>query len=372
MNILKIAIPTLCLLFASCTPKVEPEASLNEAFADKFLIGTAVNVKQTSGRDSLGAEVIKKHFGSIVAENCMKSMYLQPIEGEFYFDEADRFVAFGEQNNKHIVGHTLIWHSQAPQWFFVDDKGQDVSREVLIERMKNHITTVVTRYKGAIKGWDVLNEAFLEDGTMRNSKFREIIGDDYIKLAFQFAHEADPDAELYYNDYNEWYPGKRDAVVNMVKSLKEEGIRIDGVGMQGHMGMQEPTIADYETAIEAYTSAGVKVMITEWDISPLPSPRKEGANITDTVQYRKDLNPYTESLAKDVELEWAKRYKDFFALFLKHQDNIDRVTLWGVSDLTSWKNDFPVKGRTDYPLLFDRSYKAKPVVQEIIELTKTK
>lgn len=370
MNLFKIVLPALGLLLAtSCTPKAEPEKNLKEAFNDNFYIGAALNLNQIYEKDSLAVRVVKLHYNSIVAENCMKSEEIQPTEGEFFFDHADRFVAFGEKNNMHMIGHTLIWHSQAPDWFFVDDNGKDVSREVLVERMRTHISTVVKRYKGAIKGWDVLNEAILDDGSLRNSKFLQIIGEDYIKLAFQFAHEADPEAELYYNDYNEWHAGKRDAIVGMVKSLKDEGIRIDGVGMQAHMGLEYPTVEEYEAAIEAYHGAGVNVMITEWDISALPMPsKKTSANITDTIAYKKEINPYTEGLPENIQTQWETRYLDFIELFLKHQDKITRVTTWGVSDKDSWKNDFPVVGRTDYPLLFDRSCEAKPVVSKMIKL----
>lgn len=367
------ALPVLCFLLLGCSKKKEESVVLKDAFKDAFLIGTAVTANQLLGADSLGLNVIKENFNSIVAENCMKSEETQPEEGKFYFDLADRFVAFGEQNNMYTIGHTLVWHSQAPEWFFVDEKGNDVSREVLIERMRTHINTVVKRYKGSIKGWDVVNEAILDDGSFRNSKFLQIIGDDYISLAFQFAHEADPDAELYYNDYNEWHVGKRDAIIDLVKSLKEKGLRIDAVGMQGHMGMDYPTLEEYEETIEAYHKAGVKVMITEWDISALPlASRTVGANISDTVAYKKEINPYVEGLPESVQSEWEKRYIDFFKLFLEHQDKISRVTLWGVSDAVSWKNNYPVTGRTDYPLLFDRQYKPKPVVDSIINLIKNK
>ena len=359
------------LFLCGCTQPQEEKITLKDAFKDSFYIGAAMSNAQLKGQDALGVDVIENNLSSIVAENCMKSGQIQPLEGKFSFDLADQFVAFGEQNNLHMVGHALLWHSQAPRWFFVDEEGNDVSREVLIERMRTHINTVVKRYKGAIKGWDVLNEAILDDGTLRNSKFLQIIGEDYIPLAFQFAHEADPGAELYYNDYNEWHVGKRETIVKLVNSLKEKGIRIDGIGMQGHMGMEYPSVKEYEEAIEAYAAAGVKVMITEWDISALPmASRNITSNISDTVAYKKEINPYTDGLPADVLSSWEKRYLDFFKLFIKHQEKISRVTLWGVSDAGSWKNDFPVVGRTDYPLLFDRNYKEKPVVQEIIKLIK--
>lgn len=346
--------------------------TLKSAFKDTFYIGTAMSLPQIYGKDQKSAEIVKKQFSSIVAENCTKSMFLQPEEGQFFFDDADKFVAFGEKSNMFIIGHTLIWHSQLPQWFFIGKDGKDVSPEVLKQRMKNHIHTVVSRYKGRVKGWDVVNEAIMEDGSYRKSKFYEILGEEFIPLAFQYAHEADPDAELYYNDYNEWYPGKVAAVTKMVKDMKASGIRIDGVGMQTHVGMDTPSLEEYEKAISAYAQSGVKVNITEMDISALPSPWGTSANVADTVNYKKEMNPYTKGLPADVEARWDERYLDFFRVFLKHKNEIRRVTLWGVTDNQSWKNDFPVKGRTDYPLLFDRNYKAKPVVGKIIQLTKQK
>jgi len=347
------------------------EESLKDAYKDKFFIGTAMNLNQIYEKDTATVRIIKDQFSAIVAENCMKSMYMQPKEREFFFNDADKFVEFGEKNNMFITGHTLIWHSQAPSWFFVDEKGKNVSAEVLKERMKTHITTIVSRYKGLIKGWDVVNEAIMEDGSYRKSKFYEILGEEFIPLAFQYAHEADPEAELYYNDYNEWYKGKRETVLKMIQSFKERGIRIDGIGLQGHLGMDIPDLDDYEATIVGYNEAGMKVMITELDLSPLPSRKgNTSANVSDTIAYQKQMNPYTDGLPQEVEIKWNNRYLAFFKLFNKHQDKISRVTLWGVTDTDSWKNDFPIKGRTDYPLLFDRQNKAKSVVNKIIEQTK--
>ena len=343
--------------------------TLKDALKGKFYIGAALNTRQIWEKDTANVAIIERHFNSIVAENVMKSMYLQPKEGEFFFDDADKFVEFGEQNGMWIVGHCLIWHSQLPRWFCVDENGENVSAEVLKARMKSHISTVVGRYKGRIHGWDVVNEAILEDGSYRQSKFYEILGEEFIPLAFQFAHEADPNAELYYNDYNEWYPGRVETVVRLIKTLKERGIRIDAIGMQGHLGMGGPSIADYEAAILAYSSAGVKVMITELDLSILPWPRPGiGAEISTNIEYQKEFNPYTEGVPEEAMQAWTNRMLDLFSLFLKHQDKISRVTMWGVSDGGSWKNNFPVRGRTDYPLLFDRNHQAKPVVDEIIKL----
>src|SRR5690606_29617538 len=349
----------------------EPLAVLKDAYADKFYMGTALNLDQIRGSNPTAIEIVRKHFNSVVAENCMKSMFLQPREGEFYFEDADRFVKFAEENDMHIVGHTLIWHSQAPKWFFTDKKGNDVSREVLIERMRDHIQTVVTRYKGRIHGWDVVNEAILDNGEYRKSKFYEIIGEDFIPLAFQFAREADPEAELYYNDYSTAIPAKRDGIVKMVKKMLDSGIKIDGLGMQEHHGLEHASIEDVEGTIEAFATLGTKVMVTEMDISVLPHARSHvGAELSDTSAYKKSLDPYREGLSADTMEKLGKRYVDFFTLYAKHQDKITRVTLWGVGDGDSWKNDWPIHGRTDYPLLFDRAYQPKPFFADILEIVK--
>lgn len=370
MRVKHIASALLIAAFAAaCSNQktaVTEELSLKDVVGDKFLVGVALNVNQSSGIDTSSVKLVKQHFNSIVAENCMKCEVIHPEENRYDFTQADQFVDFGEKNGMAIIGHCLIWHSQLAPWFCVDEKGNNVSPEVLKQRMKDHITTIVTRYKGRIKGWDVVNEAILEDGSYRQSKFYEILGEEFIPLAFQYAHEADPNAELYYNDYAMNMPGKRDGVVKLVKKLKERGLRIDAVGMQGHMGMDYPDINEFEQSIVAYAGAGVKVMVTEWDMSALPTA-KQSANISDTVAFQKSLNPYPEALPDSVSKAWNKRMKQFFDLFEKHADVITRVTAWGVSDGDSWKNDFPVKGRRDYPLLFDRSYQPKPFVEEILK-----
>lgn len=357
-----------CILAAACAGGTTQtkEIGLKDVVGNKFLVGAALNVRQSSGADTSSLKIVKRHFNSIVAENCMKSEEIQPREGEFFFDEADKFVNFGIENNMSIIGHCLIWHSQCPDWFFTDDKGNNVSPEILRQRMKTHISTVVGRYKGKIKGWDVVNEAIVEDGSYRKSKFYEILGEEFIPLAFQYAHEVDPDAELYYNDYGMNVKGRREGVVKLIRSLKEKGLRIDAVGMQGHMGMDYPDIKEFEESMLAFAAEGVKVMITEWDMSALPTAR-QSANISDTVAFRKSLNPYPDALPDSVNTAWNKRMDEFFTLFEKHSDIVTRVTAWGVSDGDSWKNDFPVRGRKDYPLLFDRNYQPKDFVRKMIE-----
>ena len=346
--------------------KETSDVALKTVLADKFLIGVAVNSGQAAERDSVGAALIKKHFNSVVAENCMKSEVIHPEEGRYDFTLSDEFVRFGEENKMFIIGHTLIWHSQLPEWFCIDEKGENVEPEVLKARMREHIHTVVGRYKGRVKGWDVVNEAIETDGSYRKSLFYQILGEEFIPLAFQYAHEADPDAELYYNDYGMAHEGKRNAVVTLVKSLKEQGLRIDGVGIQGHMGMDHPNYDEFEKSIVAFGQAGVKVMITEWDMSALPTVNA-GANVADTVSFNDKLNPYSVELSDSVSAVWNERMETFFRLFEKHSDVISRVTAWGLSDGNSWLNYWPIKGRKDYPLLFDRHFQPKPFVRDILE-----
>lgn len=373
MKVKHIAAAILAATFAaSCGgPQTTPnkEIGLKDAVGDKFLIGTALNVFQSSGQDTNAVKVVKKHFNAIVAENCMKMEEVHPKEDVYTFEQADQFIKFGEENGLTMTGHCLIWHSQCPKWFFVDKDGKQVSPEVLKQRMKDHIYTVAKHFKGKLKGWDVVNEAIIEDGSYRKSKFYEILGEEFIPLAFQYAHEADPDVELYYNDYGMDNEGRRNGVVKLIRTLKERGLRIDAVGMQGHIGMDYPKIEEFEKSMLAFAAEGVKVMITEWDMSALPTVSRT-ANISDTVAFRKALNPYPDALPDSVSKAWNARMKQFFNLFEKHADIVDRVTAWGVSDGNSWKNGFPIRGRHDYPLLFDRNYQPKPFVTEIIEESK--
>ena len=359
----------LAALTAACggtQTSADKGLTLKDVSADQFLMGTALNVRQVAGLDTNATNIVKKHFNAIVAENCMKMEEVQPEEGRFTFNDADNFVKFGEENGLTMTGHCLIWHSQCPEWFCVDKNGKNVSPEVLKQRMKTHITTVVQHFKGKLKGWDVVNEAIIEDGSYRKSKFYEILGEEFIPLAFQYAHEADSTIELYYNDYGMDNPGRREGVVKLIRSLKEKGLRIDAVGMQGHMGMDYPKIEEFEKSMLAFAKEGVKVMITEWDMSALPTVSRT-ANISDTVAFKKALNPYPNELPDSVSQAWNARMKQFFELFEKHADIVDRVTAWGVSDGDSWKNGFPIRGRKDYPLLFDRNYQPKPWVKEVIE-----
>ena len=349
---------------AACTASKQ-EPTLKDAFKDNFTIGAAINEWQIRGLDTIGVQTLTKHFNSIVAENCMKHEEIHPAEGVWNFELADQFVEFGVQNNMEIIGHCLVWHSQTAPWYFFDDKGQLVTPEVLKARIKDHITTIMTRYKGKIHGYDVVNEAIVEDGSYRKSLFYQILGEEFIPYAFECAQAADPDAQLYLNDYGMNVPGRRDTYVKLIKDLQARGLRIDAIGMQGHMGMDYPTVEEFETSLLAFAGTGIKVMITEWDMSALPTVNM-GANISDTEEYQAKLNPYPDGLPEDVSAIWNGRMKDFTDLFIKHSDKVQRVTAWGISDRDSWKNNWPVRGRTEYPLLFDRNYEMKPFLNEYL------
>lgn len=367
MKFNKIILSAFCAAsLVGCTQKTQlDDPTLKAYFEDKFLIGVAINVNQSSEKDSLGVAVVKRHFNSVVAEDCMKCENIHPEEHRFFWDEADQFVKFGEENGMAVIGHCLIWHSQCAPWFFVDSEGNQIDAETLKERMRTHITTIVNRYRGRIKGYDVVNEAVLDNGQMRQSKFYEILGDEYIPWAFKCAHEADPDAELYYNDYSMALPAKRETVIKLVKNLQARGLRIDAVGMQSHMGMGHPDFSEYEKTIQAIIGTGIDVQFTELDMDAIPSI-SFGAAVEDREAYRAQMNPYTEGLPDSVSNIWNARMKQVFQIYDKYSDHIKRVTAWGVSDGDSWKNNWPMKGRTNYPLLFDRNYEMKPFLKDML------
>lgn len=341
--------------------------SLKDTFKDDFLVGAAINRNQFSERDARGVPIIIRQFNSITPENVLKWESVHPQPGKYDFDGPDRYVAFGEKYHMFIIGHTLVWHSQTPHWVFEDDKGNPVDRETLIGRMRDHIHSVVGRYKGRIKGWDVVNEALDEDGTLRQSPWMKIIGEDYLTKAFEFAHEADPKAQLYYNDYSLENEAKRNGAIDLIRKLKARGIPVYAVGLQGHDKMEWPTIEQQDTTISAFAKLGIKVNITELDVDVLPPASKNrGADISLNVELQTRLNPYANRLPDSVQRALAKRYADLFSVFVRHRDVIERVTFWGVTDGDSWLNDWPVRGRTSYPLLFDRNGRPKPALDAVI------
>jgi endo-1,4-beta-xylanase len=298
----------------------------------------------------------------------MKWERIHPAEDRYNFEPADKFVEFGEKYGMFIVGHTLVWHSQTPRWVFEDGEGKPATRDVLLKRMRDHIFTVVGRYKGRVHAWDVVNEALSEDGTMRQSAWLKVIGDDYVARAFEYAQEADPKAELYYNDYSLESEAKRNGAVELVKRLKAQGLKVTAIGTQHHDRLQTPSLEQMDATFRAFKTLGVKVCVTELDVDVLPrATRRPTADVGTRVELSPELNPYTAGLPAEVQTELAKRYAGIFGVFLKHRDAIARVTFWGVTDRVSWLNNFPVRGRTNYPLLFDREGKPKPAFDAVIQ-----
>jgi endo-1,4-beta-xylanase len=359
------------LLGGVLTGAFAQQSSLKDVFKGSFYIGTAINRAQIYGEDSRGVNIVKEQFDSISPENVLKWESVHPKPDVYDFAPSDKYVEFGAKNHMFIVGHTLVWHNQTPKWVFEDEKGNPISRKALIKRMRDHIHKVVGRYKGRIKGWDVVNEAINEDGTMRQSPWMKIIGPDYIEKAFQFAHEADPKAELYYNDFNLENEPKRNGAIALIKKLKAEDIPVKAIGLQGHDRLEWPTIEQQDATITAFEQLGVKINITELDVTVLPpATRQNTAEVTAVAESKPALNPYTDGLPDSVQQALAKRYADLFAVFLKHRKDIERVTFWGVTDADSWRNDWPARGRTDFPLLFDRNGAPKPAFDAVIRTAK--
>ena len=344
---------------------------LKSAFREAFTIGAALAPQQFTESDTASVSLIRREFNSITSENVLKWERVHPQPDRYDFAPPDAYVAFGERHGMFIVGHTLVWHSQTPRWVFQNAQGQPLTRDELLARMKDHISTVVGRYKGRIKGWDVVNEALNEDGTLRQSPWYRIIGPDYIEKAFQFAREADPNAQLYYNDYNLDYPAKRDGAVRLIRSLQERGVRIDGVGSQAHHKLTTPTVAQIDSSLRMLGATGVKVHITELDVDMLPqATRNATADVSVRAGAAPNLDPYKAGLPDSMQQAHAKRYEDVFRVYLAHKDVIDRITFWGVADHDSWLNGWPVPGRTNYPLLFDRQNKPKPAYQRLMALAR--
>ena len=371
LKLLRSSLAVLCLLCVVVSLGVHSTAqqqkTLKDVFKDDFRVGAALNRRQIFEQDARGAEIVRTHFNSITPENILKWALVHPQPQKYDFAAADRFVEFGEKHGMFIVGHTLVWHNQTPRWVFEDEQGKPLGRDALLSRMREHIFTVVGRYKGRINGWDVVNEAVNQDGTMRQSPWFKIIGDDYLAQAFRFAHEADPSAELYYNDYDLELPAKRRGAVELIKKLQTAGVPIAGVGLQNHNQIEWPSVEDEDATIEAVAKLGLKVHITELDVDVLPRTTKPGADYAVDIAPTPQLNPYTEALSEQAQSALARRYADLFRVYVKHRNVIERVTFWGVADGDSWLNNWPIKGRTNYPLLFDRLGQPKAAFQAIVD-----
>ena len=361
-----------------CHSQNSDSQTLKGVYKEAFLMGAAVSPAITSGSDKASQDIVIKQFNAITAENVMKAAVINPKPGIYNFGPADDYVAFGEKHHLFIVGHTLVWHNQCPDWFFTNAEGKPNTKEQQIEQLRRHIEEVAGRYAGRVNAWDVVNEVIDNDGSYRvNTAWVKAFGngDTLVKYAFKFAALYAPGSELYYNDFNAWRPSKREGIVRLVKMLQKEGIRIDGVGMQGHWGLNYPKTEYIEQAIDAYAACGVKVMITELDIDVLPLT-KEGQIIGQGMadkqfqleEFKIFLDPYQKGLPDSMQTVLAHRYAELFSIFYRRRDKIARVTLWGVHDGMSWKNDYPIPGRTNYTLLWDRNKQPKPALPAVLDV----
>jgi endo-1,4-beta-xylanase len=340
--------------------------ALKSAAPKGLRIGAAINRKQAAGQDPVATAIVTRQFDQLSPENDLKWERVHPQPDRYDFEPADRYVEFGRSRGMFVVGHVLLWHQQTPAWVKAGEGGKPLDRTTALARLKTHIDTVVGRYKGRIGGWDVVNEALEEDGTLRKTFWLEAIGEDYIAKAFEYAHAADPAVELYYNDYNLWKPAKRDAAVRLVARLKAQGLRVDGIGEQAHWGVDDPPLATIDQMLAAMRAAGLAVHITELDMDVLPrDPDMWGADLSKKAKIRATTNVYPDGLPAAAQERLARRYADVFALFVKH--GVSRVTFWGVSDADTWLDDFPIPGRVNHPLLWDRAGREKPAFRAVVE-----
>ena len=360
----------LCGVMVGCgvmwgvLPAVGRAETLKEAYAKDFLIGAALggNVQKTYTAKELA--LIEEQFNAVTPENCMKPGPVHPAEKTWKFEQADSLVAFAQRNQMQVFGHTLVWHQQTPEWFFKDGE-KAATREVALRRLKQHIEALVGRYKGKIRGWDVVNEALSDkpEEFLRDTPWLRVVGEDYISQAFRMVHEADPKAELQYNDYGIESPVKRKKAVKLVKSLLAEGVPITSVGIQGHWQLDHVPLQNIEDAMKEFRALGVKVAITELDLDVLPR-QAEGADVGAKEKASAELER-VKACPPEVLQRQAEQYHQLFVLFKKHKADLVRVSFWGVNDAHTWLNGWPIK-RYNHPLLFDRESKPKPALDAVL------
>lgn len=333
-------------------------------FTNCFAIGAAFDTELNEAERSL----LFRNFGTVTPENCMKPASLHPAEDRFDFAQGDALVEMAHANGLTVNGHALVWHEQCPDWFF-SDGGRIASRELVLKRMRAHIAAVAGHFAGKVKSWDVVNEAIDDNADyLRRTKWLISIGEDFIAEAFIAAREADPKAELYYNDYNIELPAKRAKAVRLIRDLKARKAHITGIGIQGHWQLDHIPFKEIEDSIVAFHAEGVKVMITELDVDVVTrqTPGAEAGTRERTVS-----DPYAEGLPPEIQKRLADQYARLFALFLKHSDKLSRVTFWGLHDGRSWLNTWPYK-RTNHPLLWDRDLQPKPALSAVLAVTREK
>lgn len=333
------------------------KGGLKNHYKALFPIGVAVSAAALKKPDE--TKLILAQFNSLTPENAMKMGPIHPEESRYNWKDADSIVAFARAHGLKVRGHNLCWHEQTPKWLFIDSLGKLVTNDVLLKRLKEHITTVMNRYRGKIYAWDVVNEAIADDSTkfLRNSLWFQICGEDFIANAFEYAHEADPNAILFYNDYNTERPEKRERVYQMLKKLVDAGVPINGVGLQAHWSVYEPDIKDLEATIKKFSSLGLKIQITELDISVYPWEKNRRAKRPG------ESDIYTANM----EEKQAEKYEAVFKVFRKYRDVITGVTFWNLSDKHTWLDEYPVRGRKNYPLLFDQNLQPKKAYWKVID-----
>ena len=336
-------------------PESDRLTGLKDSYRNYFPIGVAVSPRSLTGPDSA---LILREFNSLTPENAMKMGPIHPEEGRYNWKDADLIVNFAQAHGLRVRGHNLCWHEQTPPWLFIDSQGRQVSKEVLLQRLKDHITAVVSRYKGKVYAWDVVNEAIDDDSTkqLRNSPWYRICGDEYIAKAFEYAHQADPGAQLFYNDYNTERPEKRERVYKLLKQLVTAGVPITGIGLQGHWSVYEPSEKELREAIDRFSSLGLKVQITELDISIYPWEKYKRA--------RRPGEP--DTYTPELERLQGEQYRKVFSVFRDYKGILNGITFWNVSDRHTWLDEYPVPGRKNYPLLFDTNGQPKKAYRGVV------
>jgi endo-1,4-beta-xylanase len=348
----------LLLLYSSIYLKAQTSSKgLKDYYKNYFPIGVAVSARDIKNPEE--AALIINQFNSLTPENAMKMGPIHPEENRYNWRDADSIVAFAQAHGLRVRGHNLCWHEQTPAWLFKDNAGNQVTKEVLLKRLKDHITTVVNRYKGKIYAWDVVNEAVDDDSTkfLRNSLWYQICGEEFITKAFEYAHEADPKAVLFYNDYNTERPEKRERVYRLLKKLVDAGVPINGVGLQAHWSIYEPDQKDLVATIKKFSSLGLKIQITELDVSIYPWEKNRRAKRPG------EADAYTPGL----EQKQIDKYAEVFKIFREYRNVITGVTFWNISDKNTWLDGYPVPGRKNYPLLFDQNLQPKKAYRKVVD-----
>jgi endo-1,4-beta-xylanase len=352
---LPLALLAGSLSFAHAQTPPTDDRGLKDHFRDYYPIGVAVSPRSLQGPE---AAMILKHFNSLTPENAMKMGPIHPEENRYDWTGADAIVRFAQEHGLKVRGHALCWHEQTPAWLFTGADGKTVTREVLLQRLREHITAVVSRYRGKVYAWDVVNEAIADDSTrfLRESPWYTICGEDFIAKAFEYAHAADPEALLFYNDYNTERPEKRERVYRLLKKLKDAGVPIHGVGLQGHWSIFEPSEKELRTALDRFSSLSLAIQFTELDVSIYRWEKFPRARRADE----------SEAFTPALEAQQRQQYTRVFNIFRQYKNAITGVTFWNVSDRRTWLDEYPVKGRKNYPLLFDQQLQPKNVYYDVI------